>query len=90
MPQYSKNINRLSINTIGHDLYNHCYYAVGSPLTIFSTAYNSIPDASVFCNEEILPENGSTENASLIDNLDEENMVTLPLHFMLMSPIIQK
>ena len=72
---------RLSINTIGHHLYNNCYNNVGSPLTIFSTAYNSIPDASVFCNEEILPENGSTENASLIDNLDDENIGDIAFAF---------
>lgn len=72
---------RLSINTIGHDLYNHCYSAVGSPLTIFSTVYNSIPETSIFCDEEILSESGSTYNAILYDNLDVEDVRDLAFKF---------
>lgn len=72
---------RLSINTIGHGLYNQCFSAVGSPLTIFSTVYNSIPETSIFCNEEILSESGSTYNAILYDNLDVEDVRDLAFRF---------
>lgn len=77
---------RLSLNTIGHGLYNDCYNSVGSPLTVFSTAYNSIPETSVFCNEELLPENGSTFNVKLFDDLDVEDVSDIAITFYAETP----